>query len=145
MAGGGSGNTDEPISNINVTPLVDIMLVLVIILMVTAEFTKFSTMGVKLPKVNAVAAEKEPYKVVIKVLEEARMEIGGKKVAIEGFPMKDFMDQQSGRAKSEGKELSVVIDAEEEIPYLSVLDVVDQVNGLGIDRVGLAVKKVDDK
>ena len=59
MAGSTKGNGQGPISDINVTPLVDIMLVLVIILMVTAEFTRYKTIPVSLPKVNAAAVKNE--------------------------------------------------------------------------------------
>lgn len=143
MAGGGTGNADEPISNINVTPLVDIMLVLVIILMVTAEFTKFSTVGVKLPKVNAVAAETEPYKVVIKALPDGMIEVGRKKFALKSFSMKDYIDQEEKKAQAQKKLLSVVIDADDKVDYVEVLNLADAVNALEIERVGLAVKKIN--
>ena len=60
-------NGSGPISDINVTPLVDIMLVLVIILMVTAEFTRYKTIPVSLPKVNAAAVKTEPHRVTVTI------------------------------------------------------------------------------
>ena len=63
----GNDSGDEVIGDINVVPLVDIMLVLVIILMVTAEFTKYRTVPIQLPKVNAVAMKREPHKVAITI------------------------------------------------------------------------------
>src|SRR5687767_4708274 len=66
MAASASSN-DEEISGINVTPLVDIMLVLVIILMVTAEFTRYRTVPVALPKVNASAMRREPQKISLTI------------------------------------------------------------------------------
>ncbi|HRP69683.1 MAG TPA: biopolymer transporter ExbD, partial [Turneriella sp.] len=62
-----SKNNGGPISDINVTPLVDIMLVLVIILMVTAEFTRYKTIPVHLPKVNAAAVKTEPHRITVTI------------------------------------------------------------------------------
>ncbi len=65
MAGSTKNSGSGPISDINVTPLVDIMLVLVIILMVTAEFTRYKTIPVALPKVNAAAVKNEPHRLTV--------------------------------------------------------------------------------
>lgn len=50
MAGGASQEQDEIISNINVTPLVDIVLVLLIIMMVTANYIVSKTIPMELPE-----------------------------------------------------------------------------------------------
>jgi biopolymer transport protein ExbD len=50
MAGGAGGDDDEGITGINVTPLVDIMLVLLIIFMVTASYIVKPSIEVELPK-----------------------------------------------------------------------------------------------
>jgi len=50
MAGGAADNDDEGITGINVTPLVDITLVLLIIFMVTASYIVKETIEVELPR-----------------------------------------------------------------------------------------------
>ncbi|MCX7633260.1 MAG: biopolymer transporter ExbD, partial [Turneriella sp.] len=72
----GNDSGDEVIGDINVVPLVDIMLVLVIILMVTAEFTKYRTVPIQLPKVNAVAMKREPHKIAITIKPNGKVYIG---------------------------------------------------------------------
>jgi biopolymer transport protein ExbD len=56
MGAGKTRDDDEIISDINITPMVDIMLVLLIIFMVTANFLKKDSININLPKVAAADA-----------------------------------------------------------------------------------------
>jgi biopolymer transport protein ExbD len=133
MAGNNQSNDGE-ISGINVTPLVDIMLVLVIILMVTAEFTKYRTIPIKLPKVNAAAMKTEPQKVNLTIKEDGSIWWNDKKVeTIEN--LKDRIRAQ----KQLQPELAAIIRAEGETPYKEVLKLLDMVKEAGVSKVGLAV------
>jgi biopolymer transport protein ExbD len=58
MAGGAADNNEEEISGINVTPLVDIMLVLLIIFMVTATFIANKAIELKLPEADSAQTQK---------------------------------------------------------------------------------------
>lgn len=131
----GSANQGKgPISDINVTPLVDIMLVLVIILMITAEFTKYKTVPVALPKVNAAAVKQEPQKVTVSVRKDTKIYFNDKAVT----DMNDLIDRLKG-AKTSYPDLAVIMRADAEIPYSNVVAVLDQVKLAGISKVGLAV------
>ena len=133
MAGKAASSGDDAISDINVTPLVDIMLVLVVILMVTAEFTKYRTVPVSLPKVNASAMKREPHKIVLTVKEKG-LYWGDKRVKdMATFP---------GRLKAEKKkhpDVAVILRAEGKTEYNKMLTVLDEVKTAGISKVGLAV------
>jgi biopolymer transport protein ExbD len=133
MAGSVSGN-DTEISGINITPLVDIMLVLVIILMVTAEFTKYRTVPIALPKVNAAAVKKEPQKVALTVQMNGDVIWNDRKIDdIQKLPA------MLKTAKKLQPEVAVILRAEGEIPYRKLLDILDEVKMAGIAKVGLAV------
>ncbi|HOO71202.1 MAG TPA: biopolymer transporter ExbD [Spirochaetota bacterium] len=133
MAGSVSGN-DTEISGINITPLVDIMLVLVIILMVTAEFTKYRTVPIALPKVNAAAVKKEPQKVALTVQMNGDVIWNDRKIDdIQKLPA------MLKTAKKLQPEVAVILRAEGEIQYQKLLDILDEVKMAGIAKVGLAV------
>ncbi|MCE9500035.1 MAG: biopolymer transporter ExbD [Leptospira sp.] len=133
MAGGASSG-DEEISSINVTPLVDIMLVLVIILMVTAEFTKYRTVPVQLPKVNASAMKREPQKISLTIKKDRSLWWNDKAVTdLKTLP------QRLRAAKAAQSELAVILRAEGKTEYQDVLRLLDEVKLAGISKVGLAV------
>ena len=133
MAGKVGGGDEDTISDINVTPLVDIMLVLVIILMVTAEFTKYKTVNIALPKINAVAMKREPHRVTITVKNDGRVYWNDKIV-------KD-MATVKPRLKAEKKaypRIAVILRAEGDTEYSNLLGILDIVKEAGISKVGLA-------
>jgi len=133
MAGAASGNETE-ISGINITPLVDIMLVLVIILMVTAEFTKYRTVPVALPKVNAAAIKKEPHKIALTVYTNGDVFWNDRKI--------DDLQKLPAMLKTAKKihpDVAVIMRAEGKIEYQSLLNILDEVKTAGIAKVGLAV------
>lgn len=133
MAGQTQGSDDE-ISGINVTPLVDIMLVLIIILMVTAEFTKYRTIPIQLPKVNAATMKREPQKIALTIKDGGRIYLNDKLLEDRGS-----LGQRLKQAKAAQPELAVILRAEGKTEYQDVLKLLDEVKESGISKVGLAV------
>jgi len=127
-------NGSGPISDINVTPLVDIMLVLVIILMVTAEFTRYKTIPISLPKVNAAAVKNEPHRVTVTIKKDNALYVQDKPA----ISLDDMFDQIKA-AKETWPDLAVILRAEGEHPYRQVLMVLDKIKAAGASKVGLAV------
>ena len=132
---GNNRNDDQVISDINVTPLVDIMLVLVIILMVTAEFTRYKTIPVNLPKVNAAAVKQEPHRLTVTIKKDGSLFVQDKAVA----SLEDIFDQVKS-AKSTFPDLAVILRAEGDHPYKKVLVVLEKIKSAGASKVGLAVE-----
>ncbi|HMV37177.1 MAG TPA: biopolymer transporter ExbD [Turneriella sp.] len=130
----GNDSGDEVIGDINVVPLVDIMLVLVIILMVTAEFTKYRTVPIQLPKVNAVAMKREPHKVAITIKPNGKVYLGDKEI-------KDLAElgPRLVSAKKAQPDVAVILRMEKDTKYSDMLKVLDDVKLSGISKVGLAV------
>ncbi|MCB1147676.1 MAG: biopolymer transporter ExbD [Leptospiraceae bacterium] len=129
----GGDNDDEVIGDINVVPLVDIMLVLVIILMVTAEFTKYRTVPVQLPKVNASTMKREPHKIALTFKDQ--------KLFWNDKEIKDVstLPARLSAAKKAQPEVAVILRAEGKTMYQDMLPVLDEVKLAGISKVGLAV------
>lgn len=134
------GDDDEVIGDINVVPLVDIMLVLVIILMVTAEFTKYRTVPIQLPKVNAVAMKREPHKIALTIHPDGQVYWNNK-------PMKDLsrLRPDLKAAHQAQPDLAVILRAEEDTKYSEMLAILDEVKMAGISKVGLAVDSAKKK
>ncbi len=76
---GGAGEEETPITDINVTPLVDVSLVLVIIFMVTTPFMTQSQLSVTLPKASTDEAKNEDH-VTITISEQGDMSVNEKNV-----------------------------------------------------------------
>lgn len=124
MAGGSgfSDNDDEGISGINVTPLVDIMLVLLIIFMVTATFIANKALDLKLPE----AESSQPVNPNDKPLNFALDKEG--KLYLDGTVI--TLDQIAGKiaeekAKKPGVALAATISADATTPYALVIKVID--------------------
>jgi biopolymer transport protein TolR len=131
------GARRRTINEINMVPFIDVMLVLLIIFMVTAPLI---TAGVvDLPSVGKARQRSEPrvIELVVAADESLRMRIEGK----EGppLPVSDVAarvrDAQRGDAAT-----PVVISADRNVRYESVVKVMDALQRAGIQRVGLSVK-----
>ena len=131
------GMRRRTISEINMVPFIDVMLVLLIIFMVTAPLI---TAGVvDLPSVGKARQRSEPHVVelVVGADENLRLRVDGKDVA--PLALADVAarvrDAQAGVATT-----PVVISADRSVRYESVVKVMDALQRAGIQRVGLSVK-----
>jgi biopolymer transport protein TolR len=119
-----------PMSEINVTPFVDVMLVLLVIFMVTAPLM---TVGVPvdLPKTNASALNEKIEPLVVSVTNEGHVFIQDTEMPLEGLVPKL-------QAILVGKpETQVYIRADQSVPYGRVLEVMGTLNAAGITKVSL--------
>ena len=77
MAFGNSSQQQEMMSEINVTPLVDVMLVLLVVFIVTAPLLVPQSLKIALPKTAAVAADNRPLPVRLVVDAQGRIQLDG--------------------------------------------------------------------
>ena len=131
------GMRRRTISEINMVPFIDVMLVLLIIFMVTAPLI---TAGVvDLPTVGKARQRSEPHviELVVGADEQLRLRLDGKDVA--PLALADVAarvrDAQAGVATT-----PVVISADRSVRYESVVKVMDALQRAGVQRVGLSVK-----
>ena len=126
------------INDINMVPFIDVMLVLLIILMVTAPLISPSVIDV--PSVGKAATQPEQ---VIQVLIDAQEKIEVKStgttstqisVNLSSLPQQ-VMQLQGGNANT-----PVVISADKGIKYETVVKVMDSLQRAGVQRVGLSVQ-----
>ncbi|MBI5286686.1 MAG: protein TolR [Deltaproteobacteria bacterium] len=125
-----AGRNRTLLSQINVTPLVDVMLVLLIIFMVTAPMLQ-EGIDVNLPKVKAagITAGEEP--LVITIDKGGRVYI--QKTGLTISELKDKLEVIYRRRK----ERVVLLKADKDVPYGLVMQVMAEIRKAGIERVGM--------
>ncbi|MCX5797731.1 MAG: biopolymer transporter ExbD [Elusimicrobia bacterium] len=132
MASSGA-NDDGPITAINVTPLVDIILVVLIIFMATAPLIHNRAMKVDLPK---AAQHERAATEALQVVYNAQREISlsGKRVteAQLGVELRSLVARSA--------DLRVSLRADRNLPYGEIVQLLDVVRGAGVHKIGLEVK-----
>lgn len=129
MAMGGGGDRSM-LSDINVTPLVDVMLVLLIIFMVTAPMLQ-QGVEVDLPRVEAQAIDTEQKKLVLSIDATRRLYLG--KTFI---PFSQLEDKLKYNRKLQ-VEKELYLRAERTLPYGLIVRVMAIARKAGIDKVGM--------
>ena len=127
MQTGGSGRA---MSEINVTPMVDVMLVLLIIFMVTAPFIQ---QGVKvdLPQVKAPALDVKEDRLVLTITNERRIFLGKAELV---YP--ELRDKLVGNLKLRADK-EVYLHASRTLDYGFVVDVMSVLKDAGVDSIGM--------
>jgi biopolymer transport protein TolR len=136
MAISRNNNGRSVLSEINVTPFVDVMLVLLVIFMVTAPIL-YQGVEINVPKVESrpmPAAEREK-KIVVALNENGEIYIERKKYSL--FELK--LEIRS-LVRNKGKELEeedVFLRADSNVPYGTVMEVMAEIKKAGINKIGL--------
>ena len=129
----GGGNNGHLMSDINVTPLVDVMLVLLIIFMVTAPMM-MQGVDVSLPEATAEPLESEKEHLVITVDKENKVFINDFQVSVDGLGEK-LQKILEGRSDRE-----VFLKADKDISYGTVVQVMAEVKGAGVEKLGMVTE-----
>ena len=126
LGGGGSIKSD-----INVTPLVDVMLVLLIIMMIVAPLLQ-QGVPVRLPYATNTAEKPETQEqTVLAITADKRYFINAVQVP------KDDMQRRISDILETKKEKVVIIKADEDVQYGAVMDAMDTLRAAGIEDMGL--------
>ncbi len=125
------------LSEINVTPLVDVMLVLLIIFMVTAPMMQ-SGIGVNLPQAETNSSPAEEG-LTMTITQDRYIHIGES-------PINIFLLENKLKEYFYGKERKVVfIKADENLPYGYIINILDVTKKAGVEVVGLIVKPIEER
>ena len=128
----------EAKADINVTPLIDVLLVLLIIFMVV---TPLLTMAIdsEIPKkAEQVIQEKEATKqLVLRITSDGRYMLNQEELTLIGLPprLRDLF------APAGAKKL-IFIDAADEIPYGSVMQIIDLARSAGAEQIGIVTESI---
>ncbi len=127
-------NNKSLIGNINITPMVDILLVLLVIFMVTANFLKKDAVNISLPAAAAVDPN------VARSLQVALARDG--KIYLEGVETteENVMARLSRDAKFRPN-MRVTLSADETLAYRSIARTIGIIKKAGVSRIALSVKR----
>jgi len=128
-------NTDDEITGINVTPLVDVTLVLLIIFMVTAKLIAGQGIPLDLPKAKTAGATQTVLNVAIDA--QGAIRANGDRIANDAE-----LRRRAGQALKDNPELRTVISASASASHGNVMHVLDTVRDAGISRVAFAADKL---
>ena len=120
---------------INVTPFIDVMLVLLIIFMVTAPLITPGVINVPSAGQSSKAPDK---RVDVQIDAEGKLSLGGE-IKREGLSDQQAVDAIKD-ALAANPELPVMIAADSELRYQQVINMMKKLREAGVQRVGLAVK-----
>jgi len=133
MAGGASQDTDDAIVGINVTPLVDVTLVLCIILMVTAKMVAQPTsIPMELPRASQGSTE-------VQTMMSIELAANGATVVdSKAVPADDAIFDLAKAAHDRNPELRVVIRADTTVQHGRVIHVLDLLKQAGVVKIAFA-------
>ena len=131
-------DSDRLISDINVTPFVDVMLVLLVIFMVTAPMM-MQGVDVALPETTSqpLAAKKE--NLVITINNQNQIFINNYQVEI------DFLQDKLNKILEGRDNREVYLRADREISYGFVVRVMAEIKAAGVDKLGMVTEPISEK
>lgn len=130
-------NSDRLMSDINVTPFVDVMLVLLIIFMVTAPMM-VQGVDVSLPEATAKPLVSQKEKLVVTVDKAQQIHISD--FAVEP----DYLRDKLSKILENRSEKEVYFKADKEVPYGFVVKVMAEIKAAGVEKLGMITVPVEE-
>ena len=126
---------EEP--EINLIPFIDVLLVVLIFLMLSTTYSKFTELQLTLPVADAEQLRDHPKEVIVAVAADGRY-------AINKTPLEGKHVEQVARALSEaataGRESVVIISADAAAPHQSVVTVMEAARRVGLSQITFATQ-----
>ena len=134
-----SSNTSQIIARINVTPIIDVALVLVIILLVTAPMLSVTDLPVNLPAAHSRGAEDER-NLSVTIGAGGEIAVDRERIAAAGLQQK----LRERLAEPGNAAVLVVVRADAGVPYARVGDILEQARAAGARRLAIATRQATD-
>ena len=132
------GNSDRLMSDINVTPFVDVMLVLLVIFMVTAPMM-MQGVDVALPETTSQPLIAEKEHLIITITKNNEVFINDFQVAL------DFLQEKLKKILEGREDRGVYLRADREIPYGFVVHVMSEIKEAGVEKLGMVTEPAGQK
>ena len=126
---------DEP--EINLIPFIDVLLVVLIFLMLSTTYSKFTELQIKLPVADVDQQRDYLKEVIVSVSSEGRYSVG--KLPIEGRSIEALSSAMTSAAKA-GKDSVIIISADASASHQSVITVMEAARRSGLTQVTFATQ-----
>ena len=134
------GDNDEP--DVNLTPLIDVVFLLLIFFMVSTTFEQQSRIKIDLPEASAAPTSQEDDSLEILIDAQGRYFIGDQQVV---NTTAKTLKSAISKAVGEREGLAVIIRADATTPHQAVITALDVTSQLGLTHISLATSKSEDK
>ena len=129
---------EEP--EINLIPMIDVLLVILIFLMITTTYSKFAGLEINLPTADAQAQKEQPNEVNVMVTANGdimvnKVPVAGRDVEAIGVALK--------RAAGDAREPVVIINADAKATHQSVIDVMQAAQQSGLSHISFATQQAN--
>ncbi len=126
----------QPMSDINMTPLIDVMLVLLVIFMITAPLMS-SSLKLELPRSDAAQPSDTPKFIAVAITPAGELFIGEEKLAPAAF------DDRIAEAARQAPDIEVQLRADKRTPYGEVAALIGRVQKAGLNRIAFVTEAAD--
>jgi len=130
------GDSKGPLSEINIIPLVDVMLVLLIVFMITAPMMQHG-LGIDIPNVTARALPAKDEPQILNITKDQRLVLNEKKIEYKDLKA----SVQFLFANKDKKE--IFLRADKDVPYGFVVRCMGTIREAGVDKVNIVTKPLD--
>ena len=134
------GSREEP--EINLIPFIDVLLVILIFLMLSTTYSKFTELQLSLPIANAEQLRDRPKEIIVAVAADGRYAVN--KTALDGKTVTDMAAALRDAAKA-GKDSVIIISADAMAPHQSVVSVMEAARRVGLNQVTFATQSSASK
>jgi len=133
----GSDRRNEP--EINLVPLIDVMLVIIIFLMMTTTFNKTAGLEISLPTADASAGQPVSAEIVVAVTATGDVVVNGRTVP--GRSIESIASALAAARPAKGPEPVVLINADAQAAHQNVINVMQATQHAGLARVTFATRQ----
>ncbi len=126
---------------INLTPLIDVVFLLLIFFMVSTSFTRETQIKLELPKADVEKLESEPEMIEISIDKEGRIFINGKSLV---NAQVETIKKAIQPIYENNKDIPVIISADANTAYQSVVIAMDATSQLGITNLKMATQRTKE-
>ena len=134
MASRVGGDNEEPISDINIVPFVDIILVVLIIFMVTTPIIMKPSINVNLPQAGS-GDETTPSEFSVTIQANGSISLNGKPSTAEE------LNSYSKEMSAQKADIQAIIAADKDVPHGQVVGVIDAIKSGGVKRFAITIDK----
>jgi len=131
-----AGERDEP--EINLIPFIDVLLVVLIFLMLSTTYSRFTEIQLRLPVADSQAQRDYPKEVRVSVNSDGRMTVNNQPIANTAV---EPLSQALGAAAQAGSQSIVVISADANASHQSVITVMEAARRAGLGQITFATQR----